>query len=139
MHVHVLLYDERRHETVQGGFRAFGRPSVRRSLGAKAHERAASERGDAQIYSGAAEYSTSAALHKSAIRGIQELRKLEQADRRTSALRRVYVYVTTTTTTTTDSAIYHCQLLSTTTAIVYYYYYHHYRYHYYYQSCYASS
>lgn len=65
--------------------------------------------------------------------------KLEQADRRTSALRRVYVYVTTTTTTTTDSAIYHCQLLSTTTAIVYYYYYHHYRYHYYYQSCYASS
>lgn len=59
--------------------------------------------------------------------------KLEQADRRTSALRRVYVHVTTTTTT--DSAIYHCQLLSTTTAIVYYYY----RYHYYYQSCYASS
>jgi len=58
--------------------------------------------------------------------------KLEQADRRTSALRRVYVHVTTTTT---DSAIYHCQLLSTTTAIVYYYY----HYHYYYQSCYASS
>jgi len=44
VHVHMLLHDKRWHETVQGGFRAFGRPSVRRSLGAKAHERAASER-----------------------------------------------------------------------------------------------
>ena len=70
--------------------------------------------------------------------------KLEQADRRPSALRRVYVHVTTTTST--ESAIYHyCQLLSTTTAIVYHYYYYryyHYYYHYYYyyyQSCYVSS
>lgn len=68
--------------------------------------------------------------------------KLEQADRRPSALRRVYVHVTTTTST--ESAIYHCQLLSTTTAIVYHYYYyryyyHYYYYHYYYQSCYVSS
>lgn len=44
VYVHMLLYDERRFETVQGGFRAFGRPSVRRSLGAKAHERSASKR-----------------------------------------------------------------------------------------------
>lgn len=33
-------------------------------------------RGDAQIYSGAAQHNASAALHKSAIRGFQELRKV---------------------------------------------------------------
>lgn len=35
-------------------------------------------RGDAQIYSGAAEHVARAALHKSAVRGIQELRKVSR-------------------------------------------------------------
>lgn len=44
VHVHVLLHDKRRDAAIQGGLRALGDPSLRRSLGAKAHERAAGER-----------------------------------------------------------------------------------------------
>lgn len=39
-------------------------------------------RGDAQIYSGAAEHVASAALHKSAVRGVQELREVNHITKR---------------------------------------------------------
>lgn len=44
-------------------------------------------RGNAQIYSGATEHVASAALHKSAIRGIQELRKVSRITERIHANR----------------------------------------------------
>jgi len=44
-------------------------------------------RGDAQIYSGTAEHVASAALHKSAIRGVQELRKVSKVVGRIHASR----------------------------------------------------
>lgn len=44
VHVHMLLHDQRRLETVHGGLRAGHVSSVRRSLGTEAHHRAAGER-----------------------------------------------------------------------------------------------